>query len=106
MESLVSTSRTLRPQLSKIVVYHQNQLFTGTNHSTTNPVIQRMTRPNLPLTMTITLSKLFKHELRSSRIGYQEHLQTGTTTTRKEKAVKVEKEKKEGMGNLMTTKIT
>ena len=28
-----------------------------------------------------------KHELRSCRVAYQEHLQTGTTTTRKEKAI-------------------
>lgn len=47
--------------------------------------------------MTISIANFFKHELQSSRVAYQEHLQTGTTTTRKEKAVCAEKQLSKGI---------
>jgi len=47
--------------------------------------------------MTISISKFFKHELRSSRVAYHEHLQTGTTTARKEKCTSAEKQPNKGV---------
>lgn len=42
--------------------------------------------------MNFSIFKFFKYEVRSSRVAYQEHLQTGTTTTRKEKSVRVKEQ--------------
>ena len=47
--------------------------------------------------MTISISKFFNHELRSSRVAYQEHLQSDTTTTRKEKSVSADKQPSKGL---------
>lgn len=59
--------------------------------------------------MTISISKFFKRELRSSRVAYQEHLQTGTTTTRKEKSMSAKEQPTKGIkdrlnkGNILLT---